>query len=140
MATRIEPFEVLTPANTAEASYLVTALPFQDGQVERVEILVPPGPSGLMGFKLAHSGQSVIPLSGSQWNIADNARFDWPLHSFPTGNAWELWTYNTDVFEHTIYIWFHVLELDFGIIAPAQPLSISPGGDSTHADVLDLAG
>lgn len=132
MATRIEPFEVLTPKGTLQASFLTTPLSLQDGRVERVEILVPPGPSGLVGFKLAHSGQSVIPIKSSTWNIADGVKFDWPLNNYPTGDSWELWTYNTDVYDHTIYVWLHVM--DFGaedIVAPV-PLSISPGGDAQH--------
>lgn len=135
MATRIEPFEVVTPAGTSESSYLVTALPFQDGRVDKVEILIPPGPSGLMGFKLAHSGQSVIPLSGSTWNIADNVKFDWPLTAFPSGNAWELWTYNDDVYDHAVYLWFHVMELGLDSFTVPIPLLISPGGDAQHGDI-----
>lgn len=130
MATRVEPFAVLTPAGTDASAYQVTSMAFQDGRVDRVEIIIPPGPSGLMGFKLAHSGQSVIPLSTDQWNIADGQRFDWPLRNFPTGNAWELWTYNTDVYDHTIYLWFHVTEVTEPGEAPAVPLFITPSGDA----------
>lgn len=139
MATRIEPFEVTTPAGTSVASFLTTSLSFQDGRVERVEIIVPPGPSGLVGFKLAHSGQSVVPIRADTWNIADNARFDWPLTNFPSGNAWELWTYNLDVYEHTIYLWFHVQELGTDVVALPVPLSIAPGGDATDDDSPGLA-
>lgn len=135
MATRIEPFEVLTPAGTAESSYLVTPLSFQEGRVDRVEIIVPPGPSGLVGFKLAHSGQSVIPLTSSTWNIADDTKFDWAISAFPSGNAWELWTYNNDAYPHTLYLWFHVFELGAAELAIPVPLLISPGGDAQHEDL-----
>lgn len=139
MATRIEPFEVLTPKGTAKASFQTTALSFQDGRVERVEILVPPGPSGLVGFKLAHSGQSVIPIKNDTWNVADGVKFDWPLTNFPEGSAWELWTYNTDVYDHTIYVWFHVFDYGSEAIVMPVPLAISPGGSAQHDDILDLS-
>lgn len=132
MATRIEPFEVTTPKGTAQSSYQTTRLSFQDGRVERVEILVPPGPSGLVGFKLAHSGQSVIPISADTWNVADGVKFDWPLNNFPEGDMWELWTYNTDVYNHTIYIWFHVMDYGAESFAAPVPLSIAPGGNAQH--------
>jgi len=132
MATRIEPFEVLTPKGTAQTSHQVTPLSFQDGRVERIEILVPPGPSGLAGFKVAHSGQSVIPIKNDVWNVADGVKFDWPLSNFPTGDSWELWTYNTDVYDHTIYLWFHVMDFGSESIAIPVPLSIAPGGMAQH--------
>lgn len=135
MATRIVPFEVLTPKGTAKASFLVTPLSFQDGRVERIEILVPPGPSGLMGFRIAHSNQTVIPVSGSTWNIADGVKFDWPLTNFPTGDAWEMWSYNTDVYDHTVYLWFHVQDFGADSIAMPVPLVISPGGTAAHESV-----
>lgn len=138
MATRVEPFEVTTPAGTLQASYLVTPLSFPDARVERLEIIVPPGPSGLMGFKVAHSGQSVIPIRSDTWNIADGVKFDWPLNNFPTGDSWELWTYNTDVYEHTIYIWFHLMDFGSDTFAMPVPLSISPGGSAQH-DTTALA-
>lgn len=142
MATRIEPFEVLTPRGTLEASFQRTALPFQDGRVERIEILVPPGPSGLVGFKVAHSNQSVIPISSSTWNIADGVKFDWQLTNFPTGDAWELWTYNTDVYDHTLYLWFHVHDFEADSVPMAVPLAITPGGAAEHGtiDFGDVAG
>lgn len=134
MATRIEPFVVTTPASTAIASFQRTSLPFQKGRVDRVEIIIPPGPSGLVGFKLAHSGQAVIPIQADIWNVADDTRFDWPLTNFPDGLAWELWTYNTDVYDHSIYLWFHVVELSLVDAVSAVPLSIAPGGDSLEAE------
>jgi len=140
MATRVEPFEVSTPAGTAIASYLVTPLRFQSGRVDRVEILVPPGPSGLVGFKLAHSGQSVIPIKSSVWNIADNAKFDWPLTSFPEGDAWALWTYNLDVYPHSIFMWFHVFESEGPIVTQPVPIPIDPGGTAQHGDITALTG
>lgn len=121
MATRIEPFAVTVTAGTAIAAYQVDSLPFNDGAVHRVEIVVPPGPSGLVGFKVAHSNQSVIPYNRDVWIITDDEKLDWTLDGFPTGNSWELWSYNTDVFDHTIYLRFHVTDFA-ATVAPTIPL------------------
>ena len=51
---------------------ILTRLDFAMGVVQRIEIVVPPGPSGLMGFRLRHSGRTVIPYNNYNWIIADN--------------------------------------------------------------------
>lgn len=109
--SRIEPFTVTTPAGTLQSAYQVQSLSFQPGIVTMVEIVVPPGPSGQLGFKIAHSNQSVIPPFSDTWIITDNEKIPWSLSDYPTGDAWEFWSYNTDVYDHTVYLRFHVSEI-----------------------------
>lgn len=90
-------------------------MPFADGVIERVIITVPPGPSGFVGFQLAHLGQSVIPYTGSTYIIADDRIIDWPLSNFPTASGWQLVAYNTDVFDHTLYLEFLINEIPSAI-------------------------
>jgi hypothetical protein len=125
MATRIEPFTVVTPAATGVSAFLRTPLVFNDGDVTRLEIRIPPGPSGLVGFRIAHSGQSVIPATGNEWLIADNESLDWPLDGFPGNSGWELWSYNTDVYEHAIYLRFHVVDGGGFVPITITPIDVS---------------
>lgn len=136
MATRIEPFEVSIPPFTLIGSFQRTDLTFQDGRVDRVEILIPPGPSGLVGFRLAHSGQSVIPYTGERWFVADNVHLDWPLENFPTGGAWELWAYNVDIYAHTLRVWFHVSEVATPLDPVVPVLDIQPIGTAEDDDPI----
>lgn len=107
MAERVEMFEVTTPAATAVGAAISTSLPMDMGVTRKVEIIVPPGPSGLMGFRIAHSGQVVIPYSATTWIITDDEKLDWTLDGYPTGAAWSIVSYNTDIYDHTVYIrWF----------------------------------
>lgn len=145
MADRIEPFTVTVPAGTTEALFGQFPLSFKDGRVDRLEIHVPPGPSGLVGFRVAHSGQSVIPYTGVRWFVVDNAHLDWDLDNYPTGDFWELWAYNTDVYEHSLEVWFHVTEIS--VSAPVQntPIPIEPIGEAEESeenpeDFVDLPG
>lgn len=94
---------------------------FNDGVVQRVEIRVPPGPSGLLGFQLAHSEQVIIPYSASEWIVTDNEVISWPLEDYPVRDGWEMWTYNLDVYEHSVFVRFLVSD-DVGNI----PLTIAP--------------
>lgn len=134
MANRIEPFVVTIPAGTAIASFQRTAVTFPDGKVTRLEITVPPGPSGLVGFRIAHSGQSVIPPQRDIWNVADNQQFDWGMEQYPWGGSWEVWAYNLDVYIHSLYLWFHVSDTDRVSLAAGTFASIAPGGMAEDDD------
>lgn len=104
MATRVHVFTVSTPAGTAEASPQTTALDFPEGRVEAIEVLVPPGPSGLAGWAIEHSQQRILPYESDQFVVADGEVIKWPLERFPTGRDWSVVTFNTDVYDHEIHI------------------------------------
>jgi hypothetical protein len=110
VANRIEPFEVTVPAGTASSAPQRTSLAFPDGEAVRLEIRMPPGPSGLVGFQVHYSGQSVIPYRGSTFIKGDDERFDWDLERYPERGDWELLAYNTDIYDHTLYLRFHVVD------------------------------
>jgi len=110
VADRIEQFEIMVPASTAIATPQTTALSMPDGIVVALEFAVPPGPSGLVGWMLLHSTQQVIPRTPGTYFVMDNDIRHWDLHNFPTGDAWAIQSYNTDVFPHTIRFTFLVDE------------------------------
>lgn len=131
MASRIETFSPLILAGTAIAAPASFPLNFNDGVVQRIEILIPPGPSGLMGFRITHSGTVVIPYDGSSFIVTDDEKMVWDTEDYPTGSAWGLQGYNTDVYDHAVYLRFLVREttrqpsgtvplLDISQIAPAE--------------------
>lgn len=134
MAERIELFNVTVPAGTLSTSPQTTALSFNDGDVEFVEFLIPPGPSGLVGFRLRHSGETVIPYDRAGWIVADNEVIKWPLEGYPSGEAWSLMAYNTDVYPHTIYIRIGVRESRRSLIVRASLVPIAPGGSAEDQD------
>lgn len=104
MAERIEIKTVSTPAGTLKAAPLVTALTWREGHPERVEIRVPPGPLGLVGVQIAHSGRVIIPRDASEFLETDDEVVSWPLDGFATGAAYTVRTYNTDVYPHAVQI------------------------------------
>lgn len=137
VAERIEHFTVLVPAGTTRAAPQTTSLSFNAGIVERIEILVPPGPSGLAGFRILHSNTVVIPYDPDEWIIADNEVLKWSTEGYPTGSAWGFRAHNTDVFDHTFYLRLFVVETRRSDVVRAQLVSIAPSGtaeDSLSAD------
>jgi hypothetical protein len=111
MAERIEAHQVTVPPGTAIAAPQTTALPMNPAVTRRIEIVIPPGPSGLVGFRLAHSGQVIIPFTATNWIVADSEKLDWPVDGYPTGDRWTLVAYNLDIYSHTIYLRWHVDEI-----------------------------
>lgn len=106
MANRIESFTVTVPAGTAVNGPLSTDLAFTDGTVEIIEIKVPSGSAGLVGFYLAHSGQQIIPYQSGNWIVSDDENIRWEVDHYPTGGKWSVVGYNSDVFDHSLYLRF----------------------------------
>jgi hypothetical protein len=104
MAERIEIKSVTTPAGTTVAAPQTTLLNWRQGYPVRVEIRFPPGPSGLVGFQLLHSGEVVVPHDPTEWLITDDEPVVWPLDEFPYNAKYSVRTYNLDVYPHTIQV------------------------------------
>lgn len=124
MASRIEPFSVTVPAGTSSATPLDFPTTFNEGIVEKLEIIIPPGFSGLVGFKLVHSGTVVIPYQYDEWIISDSEKIEWTLQGYPTGSAWAVRAYNEDVYDHTMYLRYLVTENERYTYVSATPLDI----------------
>lgn len=126
MADRIETPAITIPAGTAAAAPQTTALSLRDAVLERIEVRIPPGPSGLVGFAFVHSGQQVIPFRVGDWIIADDESLDWAVEHYPTGNKWAFRGYNTDVYSHTIYLRLHFREIATAPAGAGAPILVVP--------------
>lgn len=102
MATRIEFTDVTIPAGTLITAPVRVVPTFDEGDVERIEMRWPPGPSGLVGLRIGHSGQVIIPFGVDAWLVTDDEAIGWDVTGFPTGAKWFVDGYNSDVFDHTI--------------------------------------
>jgi hypothetical protein len=118
MASRIEVFDLTIPIGTLISAPITIPLDMDDGVVTRIEMRWPPGPSGLVGLKVRHSKQTVIPYSNNTFIVTDNEIITWPVQNYPTGNMWDVQGYNLDAFVHTIQI---RMLLDEITTAPALP-------------------
>jgi hypothetical protein len=101
---RLYYLEVTTPANTPLASPQSTLWPLEDNYLKYVDVLVPPGPSGLLGFRLMWANQQVIPWGNDSWLITDNERVHVDCDFMMTITGLVIESYNTDIYAHTIYI------------------------------------
>ena len=105
-AVEVRTFAVTIPAGTPESAPVTQDIYFPVREVTGIGWKVPPGPSGLMGWRLTMSGgQQVIPAGGG-WIIADDQADTWPVQSLPDSGAWEVTGYNAGAYDHTIYLTF----------------------------------
>jgi hypothetical protein len=126
VAQRIETPVVTVAAGVAIAAPTTTALSLRDAILERVEVKVPPGPSGVLGFRILHSGQTVIPFRSADWIIADDETLAWDVEGYPTGSKWSVQAYNTGIYPHSLYFRFLFRELAIPGIKPVEIIPIVP--------------
>lgn len=125
MAAEIRAFDVLTPAGTAKATPLLTNVSMPPRSVDRIQIRVPPGPSGQMGFAIAAAGQPIIPYNAGGFIVGDDEFIDWPVQGYITSGAWQVLSYNTGQYDHTIELRFLLsLVRDPAPTPPAPPTLI----------------
>lgn len=125
MATRIELATVVVPALTPIAAPITQAMSFDDGRVDVIEIVVPDGPSGLVGFQIIHSQQVIIPYDGLTFIVTNNEIIRWPIETFPTADKWAIRAYNTDQFPHTLrFRWLITDEIFAPTLPPLVPIGV----------------
>lgn len=123
-ANRIESFTVTVTAGTAQASAATTDVSFQDGLVSRIELDVPPGHNGLTGIQILSAHGQAIPYTVGAFLIANDHFFGWDLVGQLDTGSWQVKAYNTDVYDHSFYLRFNVL--DFAYAEEPAPLAQLP--------------
>jgi hypothetical protein len=100
---------------------------FNDGDVIEVDVKVPPGPNGNVGFFIGAGGSQYIPRTKGSFIMPDDDYFTWPLVNAITSGSWSVTAFNTDAFDHTIQVGFQVNETGSAHISqvPLLPSSSS---------------
>jgi hypothetical protein len=109
MADEIHVFTFTIPANTPITAPVSMPLSMPPRNVTEVDVKVPPGPRGLMGFALGAAGVAVIPAIQPGWKVTDNEAIVWPLSNYIDSGGWEVFGYNLGQYAHSIQITFHCL-------------------------------
>lgn len=120
MAREIRAFQVVVPAGTTKAAGWSQDVSFPPREVVQVEIRIPPGPRGEMGFSLGSGGVPVLPSNAGGWVVADDQDIVWPLDGQWNSGAWSVQAYNTGQYDHTIYLTF-LLDLPNATTAGPAP-------------------
>jgi len=120
VAREIRSFVVTIPAGTPLAAPVTIPVVFPARTVVQLDWQVPDGPAGLMGWALTVAGQPVIPRNSGAYIIANDLARSWPLEGYPDQGQWQVTGYNTDIYDHKVYLDF-LMELNSAqAAAPAQ--------------------
>lgn len=126
MATQYRSFEITIPTGSTRAAPVIFPMIFPSFVVLSIDVYVPPGPLGQMGFQIASSRQQVIPWNAGQWIVANADYLTFPVTDAPNSGDWQLIAYNTGAFPHTIWVRFALDPI---------PLPVTPVVTITTADL-----
>lgn len=127
-ATQIFSYAVTIPAQTLASAPLTTDVSFPPASVVSIRWRVPPGPSGSMSFAITSDGASVIPTQDGSFITADNESAQWDIAGYQDSGSWQVTGYNTDSFDHTVY-------LDFLTVPPGQDVTATPTLQTTQTTI-----
>lgn len=120
MAREIREFGCIIPAGTPSDAPVTIDMSFPPRIVDEIDVRIPPGPNGLVGFQVANSGVAIIPVGGDTFLVGNDDRITWPLTDYATSGSWQLIGYNAGQYDHTIYVTFKL-----SLVAPAPTSTLA---------------
>lgn len=81
------------------------------------------------------AGNQVMPRNIGSWIITDNEAFTWPLTGLPQSGAWQVEGYNTDIYDHTIYVTYLLDQ-----ITSTAPASQGQAANQASTAILQASG
>lgn len=127
MSRETRVFHVTVPANTPKAANFTADLSFPARVVQELEVVVPAGPRGFLGFAIGAAGVPIIPVEPGAFMVTDGEVISWALQGYHDSGSWTLFAYNSGKYAHT-------LEVRFLVVLPGDPMAPAGGsGDSAVA-------
>src|SRR5579864_2418038 len=114
MVDRIEWFDLTIPANTLQSAPVSFPCVFNFGEVVEIDVKVPPGPAGNVGFYITAGGSQFIPRTRGIFIEPDDDYFTWPVTNAINSGSWGVVAFNTDVWPHVIQLSFQINEVAGG--------------------------
>lgn len=126
VANRYYPYDVtLAPGSTPGAPVSTRAV-FEDVILKRIDVRIPPGPRGAVGFYITLAGTPIVPWGlPPTYLIADDEPLGFDVNAEANGEIVVV-GYNTGVYPHTLYFRFQ-----------GTPTSLAPAG-ITAVTIQDL--
>jgi hypothetical protein len=135
MPTTVYSKQATIPAGTPASALVTVDISILPVTVNRIDIRVPPGPSGLMSFALFAGGGQALPIEYGTYFTWDDVDRSFPIDGLPDGGVWEIVGYNTDIYDHTVYVDFLTTPN-----AMASTTAADTAVSDTTAQLLGLSG
>jgi hypothetical protein len=98
--------EVFTPAGVPSDTPQFVDLELGWCVLNRIDLRIPPGPSGLAGTSIYQTGTQLWPWGDlGTWIVGDDEQYDIDINT-EIDNGITIATYNIDVYSHTMYYKF----------------------------------
>jgi hypothetical protein len=107
MATEVHQFSATIPAGTAIDSPVSIPLEQANYEIEQIDVQVPPGPNGLMGFYIALGDTPWLPFEAGEWIVLNDRTEEWPTENQVVNGGWNVVGYNLGQYDHTVTVRFH---------------------------------
>jgi len=108
MAQEVREYHVTIPAGTPISANFTVSIAMPTRIIDQIDIVVPPGPRGEVGFQIGSSGAQIIPTQTGTYIVTDDEVIHFPLTDQIDSGGWEVFAYNTGQYDHTLYIRFLV--------------------------------
>lgn len=139
MAERVLQATASIPAGTPLSAPAVVSLPFDNWEVERIDLEVHAGPNLCLGFYLANNGQPWIPRTPGQWLTWDDRVESFTPTGYPTASGWQIVGYNVGQYAHAVVVRFHVNPVTVAARDAVQPIVLTfVEHDVKHPDPVVL--
>lgn len=112
------------PPNGSPSSIHFVDCMLGDSNVTQIDIVFPPGCSGLVGSRIEFSGNVVYPTGEMQWFVLDDERLQIPVSSQGNSGQWRLSGYNADIYDHTVIAYFYFNYVDYANTASSTLVSL----------------
>jgi hypothetical protein len=120
MSYMVRQFSATIPMNTPLSAPVTVNLATGWWQIDVIDLEVPPGPAGLMGFQLWIGGGQWIPFEPGEYLVWDDIQNSWVMTDQPLGQQWSIVGYNEDDFnDHAVTVRFHISQV--AAPAPSMP-------------------
>lgn len=106
MANEIRQYTLTVPAATPSTAPVTLNCSFPPRRVDALQIVVPPGPAGLVGWRVLCSGVPIIPYASDAWIVTAGEVINWPLIGQPDSGSWQVQGYNAGTVAHSVYVRF----------------------------------
>jgi hypothetical protein len=128
VATEVHQFSATIPAGTSIDDLFIQPLEIANYEIESIDIEVPPGPNGNVGFYLALDDQQWLPWEMGEFIIWNDRTENWPLDDQIVNGTWNLYGYNNGNYDHTVTVRFHVSPIpsDSATVAPSITIVTTP--------------
>lgn len=110
-ASRVEVYDVAVPALTPKAAPLETPTVWTPGELVSVDVRIPDGAAGLVGFRILYAHAQAIPTTPGAWIIGNDDLFQADAIGYLNGGQWSVLAYNLDNFPHTLHVRYFVADL-----------------------------